>query len=65
MKQNGEEEGLAGLTGLQKRIQALPQGMDSIYSKDYEEGGIELSGGEQQRLALVCMRKREQSSDLR
>lgn len=64
MKQNGEEEkawALAGLTGLQKRIQALPQGMDSIYSKDYEEGGIELSGGEQQRLALARMLAKESS----
>lgn len=51
----------AELAGLQKRIQMLSQGMDSIYSKDYEEGGIELSGGEQQRLALARMLAKESS----
>ena len=39
--------------GLDNKIKGLPQGLDSILFHDYEENGIECSGGELQKIALA------------
>lgn len=42
-----------GLTGLRERIEALEDGVDTELSKEFEEDGSVLSGGEMQRLAVA------------
>ena len=39
--------------GLKDVILKLPYGIDSIYGKEFSDDGIELSGGEQQKVAIV------------
>ncbi|MDO5734330.1 MAG: ABC transporter ATP-binding protein [Eubacteriales bacterium] len=39
--------------GLDAAVAALPQGVDSILGKDLVVGGIELSGGERQKIAIA------------
>ena len=39
--------------GLKNKIESLPNGIDSLYTKSYDEGGIELSGGEKQKVAIA------------
>lgn len=39
--------------GLNEKIDSLPDGVDSLYSKKYDENGIELSGGETQKIAIA------------
>ena len=39
--------------GLQKKIDSLPHGIESAYSKAYYEDGVELSGGEAQKIAIA------------
>lgn len=39
--------------GLYETIQSLPQNMASFYGKAYDESGVELSGGEGQKLAIA------------
>lgn len=39
--------------GLDSRIQDLPEGLDSYYSKEFDESGINLSGGEKQKLSIA------------
>lgn len=39
--------------GLKDVISKLPYGIDSIYGKEFSDDGIELSGGEQQKVAIV------------
>ena len=39
--------------GLYERIQSLPHGMDTHMKKGFHEDGVELSGGELQRLILA------------
>jgi len=39
--------------GLQKRISHMPKGMDTFAYRDCDEDGIEISGGEAQKLALA------------
>ena len=52
---------VAEMVGLSRKIAKLPDGIDSILSKDYEEGGIALSGGEEQKLALGRMLNKNSS----
>ena len=52
---------VAEMVGLSQKIAKLPDGIDSILSKDYEEGGIGLSGGEEQKLALGRMLNKNSS----
>jgi len=40
-------------TGISEKIADLPDGIDSLYSKEYNESGIELSGGEMQKIAIA------------
>lgn len=46
---------------LMDKIKTLPLGAKSIYSKVYDENGIEFSGGEEQKLALARMLNKESS----
>lgn len=46
---------------LMDKIEALPLGVKSIYSKVYDEDGIEFSGGEEQKLALARMLNKQSS----
>ncbi|MDE7384211.1 MAG: ABC transporter ATP-binding protein/permease, partial [Anaeroplasmataceae bacterium] len=39
--------------GIKESIEALPQKYDSILSKNYDEGGVELSGGQRQKIAIA------------
>lgn len=41
------------LAGLRKKIESLPKGTDTYLNKDVEESGIQLSGGELQKLLLA------------
>lgn len=40
-------------SGLWDRVSKLPKGMDSVLGKEFDEDGIELSGGESQKLAIA------------
>lgn len=39
--------------GLKEKIDSLPEGIKSLYLKTYESEGIELSGGESQKVAIA------------
>lgn len=39
--------------GLKKKIEGLAKGIDQAVSRDYEEDGMELSGGEEQKIAIA------------
>lgn len=39
--------------GLQDKIENLPNGLASLYGKAYDESGIEMSGGESQKVAIA------------
>lgn len=39
--------------GMKEKLDGLPQGLDSLYGKEYEERGILMSGGEAQKLAIA------------
>ena len=41
------------LVGLQDKIKALPDGLKTYYSKEYHKNGIELSGGEMQKITIA------------
>ena len=41
------------LAGLTKRVEAMPQKLDTLLVKELEESAVNLSGGEQQRLLLA------------
>lgn len=41
------------LVGLEDKVTALEKGIETIVFKSFDEGGIELSGGEQQKLAIA------------
>ncbi len=41
------------LVGLDEKIQSLEKGLNTILFKDFDEEGIELSGGQQQKLAIA------------
>jgi ATP-binding cassette subfamily B protein len=40
-------------TGFGDRLSALPKGLETPLYKDYEENGVEISGGEAQKIALA------------
>lgn len=40
-------------SGLEQRVETLPQKLDTYISKDFDPCGIELSGGEAQKLAIA------------
>ena len=40
-------------SGLWDRVSKFPKGMDSVLGKEFDEVGIELSGGESQKLAIA------------
>ena len=40
-------------SGLWDRVSKFPKGMDSVLGKEFDEDGIELSGGESQKLAIA------------
>lgn len=40
-------------SGIYKKIQTFPNGMDSILTKEFDEDGILMSGGESQKLAIA------------
>ncbi|NLD26007.1 MAG: ABC transporter ATP-binding protein, partial [Acholeplasmataceae bacterium] len=44
---------VAEKVGLKEKIASLPLGINSLYSKIYDEEGIELSGGESQKVAIA------------
>lgn len=50
-----KEEGLKLLddVGLLDKIKELPNGIESNIGKDYEKDGVELSGGQMQKIAIV------------
>jgi len=39
--------------GLQEKIKELPNGIESRFGKDYDEDGIEMSGGQGQKIAIA------------
>lgn len=39
--------------GLQEKVAELKDGIDSRFGKDYDEGGIEMSGGQSQKIAIA------------
>lgn len=39
--------------GLREKLESLPRGLDQALSQDYEEDGVELSGGEAQKAAIA------------
>jgi ABC-type multidrug transport system fused ATPase/permease subunit len=52
----GEEKDIkevVKLCGIDEKLETLPRGIDTAVFKVYEEDGIELSGGEQQKLAIA------------
>lgn len=54
--QKGSDEAVDGLfekTGLQKKINSLPKGRDTMMFKQFDKEGVELSGGEQQKMAIA------------
>lgn len=48
-----ELESLIEKCGLYERYKTLPQGLDTYLYKDFDDDGIELSGGEMQKVALA------------
>ncbi len=44
---------IACKVGLKEKIDSLPEGINSLYSKIFDEKGIELSGGEAQKIAIA------------
>jgi ABC-type multidrug transport system fused ATPase/permease subunit len=52
---DGDEESayqIACKVGLKEKIDSLEEGINSLYTKSYDEKGIELSGGEAQKIAI-------------
>ena len=39
--------------GIRERVEEMPQGENSVIYKDFDENGIEISGGEAQKIALA------------
>lgn len=51
MKKKAEEA--LNKAGFEKTLQKMPQGLKTYLYQDYEEGGIEISGGEAQKIAMA------------
>ena len=41
-------------SGFSQRLKTLDNGLDTLYSKEFDKNGVELSGGESQKLAIAC-----------
>lgn len=52
---------VAHQVGLKEKLDSLPNGINSLYTKSYDEGGIELSGGESQKVAIARALYRDSS----
>ena len=50
-----EEEirNISSLAGIEEKVASLEKGIDTIIFKSFDKDGIELSGGEQQKLAIA------------
>ncbi len=44
---------LADQVGLSEKLSALPNGIDTLIGKEYDEAGTELSGGQEQKVAIA------------
>lgn len=51
--QDDEIMRIVKMSGLEQKIRELPNGLDTILFKQFDENGIEPSGGEQQKLAIA------------
>ena len=54
--ENPDEERVMSLSkkvGLEKKIEDMPNGMDTIMFKNFDESGVEPSGGEQQKMSIA------------
>lgn len=49
----GEVNEIVKEVGLEEKIEELPNGLDSLYGKAYDVNGIELSGGQSQKVAIA------------
>ncbi len=49
----GKVEGLLSQVGLWEKVSQLPRGMDTFLGRAYDQEGTELSGGEQQKVAIA------------
>lgn len=52
-EENSKVMDLIKEVGLKEKIDSLPNGINSIYGRFYDEEGIELSGGEGQKIAIA------------
>ena len=41
------------IAGMKERVSSLPDGLKSVIYKDFDENGIEISGGEAQKIAIA------------
>lgn len=48
-----ELKGICRLAGVDEKVASLEKGFDTVIFKSFDEDGIELSGGEQQKLAIA------------
>ena len=46
-------DGLLEKVGLDEKVKSLPNGHDTMMFKQFDKEGVELSGGEQQKLAIA------------
>ena len=46
-------EQLIDEVGLREKVSELPQGIESRFGKEYDEDGIEMSGGQEQKIAIA------------
>lgn len=56
LNEDGDEKiayEVACKVGLKDKLNQLPKGINSLYTKSFSEGGIELSGGEAQKVAIA------------
>jgi len=55
-QQNADREEIDRLireVGLEEKVKNLPDGIDSRFGKEYDEAGIEMSGGQGQKIAIA------------
>lgn len=57
--ERAEMLGALETVGLRQRIEALPQGLDTIVGREFDREGVVFSGGEAQRFALARMLTQE------